>query len=93
MSVGPDVRLERLLHGLERELLEATDEEFKEGAGELGMHPDMKGSAAFLGVKNLSPQLLAVLRHAYRERRDESRDTAPPDPTEPPGRPKRNAGV
>jgi hypothetical protein len=68
MSVRPDIGLEKLIHGLERELLEAADEEFLAGARDLGMKPEMKGSAAFLGVKNLSPQLLAALRRAYAER-------------------------
>lgn len=70
MSVRPDVGLERLIHGLELELLEAADEEFMAGARELGMNPDMKGSAAFLGVKDLSPQLLSALRLAYLARRE-----------------------
>ncbi len=68
MSVRPDIGLEKLIHGLERELLEAADEEFLAGARDLGMKPEMKGSAAFMGVKNLSPQLLAALRLAYAER-------------------------
>ncbi len=70
MSVRPDVGLERLIHGLELELLEAADEEFMAGARDLGMNPDMKGSAAFLGVKDLSPRLLTVLRLAYLARRE-----------------------
>ena len=70
MSVRPDVGLERLIHGLELELLEAADEEFIAGAHDLGMNPDMKGSAAFLGVKDLSPQLLTALRLAYQARRE-----------------------
>jgi hypothetical protein len=92
MSVRPDVGLERLIHGLEQELLAAPDEEFLAGARDLGMNPDMKGSAAFLGVKNLSPQLLSALSAAYRARmaredaadvadgHDEERDPAEPDP-------------
>ena len=67
MSVRPDVGLERLIHGLEQELLAAPDEEFVAGARDLGMKPEMRGSAAFLGVKNLSPQLLARLRREYNE--------------------------
>jgi len=43
-------RFERLLAALERELIEATDEEILEAAGELGMNPAMKGSAAFFGI-------------------------------------------
>ncbi len=51
MSVRPDVGLERLIHGLEQELLAAPDEEFVAGARDLGMKPEMKGSAAYVGVK------------------------------------------
>jgi hypothetical protein len=68
MSVRPDVGLERLIHGLEQELLAAPDEEFVAGARDLGMNPEMKGSAAFIGVKNMSPQILDALRRAYAER-------------------------
>ncbi len=67
MSVRPDVGLERLIHGLEQELLAAPDEEFVAGARDLGMNPDMKGSAAFIGVKNMSPQILEALRSARAE--------------------------
>lgn len=77
MSVRPDVGLERLIQGLEQELLAAPDEEFMAGARDLGMNPDMKGSAAFLGVKNLSPQLLFALRRAYEARHSQQdRDSA-----------------
>ena len=68
MSVRPDVGLERLIHGLEQELLAAPDEEFVAGARDLGMNPEMKGSAAFIGVKNMSPQILDALRRASAER-------------------------
>lgn len=43
---------ERLLAALERELIEATDEEILDAARDLGMNPLMKGSAAFFGVTN-----------------------------------------
>jgi hypothetical protein len=76
MSVRPDIGLEKVIHGLERELLEATDEEFLAGARDLGMKPEMKGSAAFIGVKNLSPQLLAALRSAYAEQLQRSAEAA-----------------
>ena len=46
-------RLERLLAALERELVEATDQEILEAAGELGMNPAMKGSAAFIGIATI----------------------------------------
>lgn len=46
-------RFERLLAALQRELIEATDEEVLEAAGDLGMSPMMKGSAAFFGVTTL----------------------------------------
>lgn len=48
---SPEVILTRLLDGLERELLEASDQEILDAAKELGMDPTMKGSAAFLGLK------------------------------------------
>lgn len=48
----PEVSLEQILAALERELIDATDEEVLAAAAELGMNPSMKGSAAFLGVKS-----------------------------------------
>jgi hypothetical protein len=97
MSVRPDVGLERLIHGLEQELLAAPDEEFMAGARDLGMKPEMKGSAAFVGVKDYGPQLLAALRRAYGERLHPEGGTedadADPDATAPErsGAAKRNA--
>jgi hypothetical protein len=78
MSVRPDVGIERLIHGLEQELLEAADEEFLAGAHDLGMNPNAKGSAAFMGVKNLSPQLLAALQRAVEERLRQGRPAQEP---------------
>jgi hypothetical protein len=49
-STRADVALERLIAALERELLEATDDEVLAAANELGMDPTMKGSAALFGV-------------------------------------------
>ena len=48
-------RFERLLIALERELIEATDDELLEAARDLGMNPAMKGSAAFFGVTIARP--------------------------------------
>ncbi len=95
MSVRPDVGLEQLIQGLEQELLAAPDEEFVAGARDLGMKPEMKGSAAFAGVKNYSPQLLAALREAHEEslRRQAGEDSvAEPEGAVPDraGAPKRN---
>jgi hypothetical protein len=45
-----DQRLLLLLGALERELLQASDEEVRQAAGDLGIDPDMKGSIAWLGV-------------------------------------------
>jgi hypothetical protein len=45
-----DLALERLLAALERELIDATDEEVLAAAKELGMDPTMKGSSALFGV-------------------------------------------
>ena len=47
-------RFERLLAALERELIDATDEEILEAAKDLGMNPQMKGSAAFFGITRLA---------------------------------------
>ncbi len=43
-------RLQRVLVALERELLDASDEEVRQAAGDLGIKPDMKGSIAWLGI-------------------------------------------
>ena len=48
-------RFERLLAALERELIEATDQEILEAASDLGMTPAMKGSAAFFGIATIPP--------------------------------------
>lgn len=53
-STHPERGLERLLVALERDLLDATDEEILAAAKELGMNPAMKGSAAFIGVTLLA---------------------------------------
>ena len=47
----PETALERILEALERELVEATDAEILEAAHDLGMKPEMQGSAAFLGLR------------------------------------------
>ena len=53
-TTNPERRLECLLVALERDLLDATDEEILAAAKELGMNPAMKGSAAFFGVTRLA---------------------------------------
>jgi hypothetical protein len=40
-----------ILDHLDRELIEASDEEIVEAARDLGMNPMMKGSAAFIGLR------------------------------------------
>jgi hypothetical protein len=50
----PETALNRILDALERELIDASDEEILEAAKDLGMNPLMKGSAAFLGLQTLS---------------------------------------
>jgi hypothetical protein len=47
---APVTVLARTLEALERELVEATDEEILQAASDLGMDPHMKGSAAFMGL-------------------------------------------
>jgi hypothetical protein len=46
--------LNRVLDALANELVEASDEELLAAAHELGMRPDMKGSAAFIGLVGLT---------------------------------------
>lgn len=49
-ATSHDQRLDRVLCALEREILEATDEEVRQAAADLGIDPDMKGSIAWVGV-------------------------------------------
>ena len=50
----PAAALGRILDRLDRELIEASDEDILEAARDLGMNPMMKGSAAFLGLQSLN---------------------------------------
>jgi hypothetical protein len=52
----PELALNRVLAGLERELVEATDEEIEQAAADLGMNIGMKGSAAFIGLTYTFPR-------------------------------------
>lgn len=47
----PVILLSRVLDALGQELLEASDDEVVEAARSLGMRPEMKGSAAFAGLR------------------------------------------
>jgi hypothetical protein len=49
--VSPEVTLARVLAALEQELIDATDVEIREAAQDLGMDLDLKGSAAFAGLR------------------------------------------
>jgi hypothetical protein len=46
-----EASLSRILEAFEQEILETSEEEIMEAAKELGMKPDMKGSAAFIDLK------------------------------------------
>ena len=48
---APAAALGRILDQLDRELIEASDEDILEAARDLGMNPMMKGSAAFIGLR------------------------------------------
>jgi hypothetical protein len=50
----PAAALGRILDQLDRDLIEASDEDVMEAARDLGMNPMMKGSAAFLGLQCFS---------------------------------------
>lgn len=91
--VFPETTLERVLAALERELVEATDEEILEAAHELGMKPEMKGSAAFLGLRYPSVARRAeeffgpgVMRDLMNDPR---RLLVKPEPAPPPTQPRR----
>jgi hypothetical protein len=49
-TTRPELRFERFLAALERDLLDVTDEEILAVANELGIKPGMKGSMALFGV-------------------------------------------
>ena len=51
MHAFPETALERILDALELELVAASDADILEAANDLGMKPQMKGSAAFIGLK------------------------------------------
>jgi hypothetical protein len=48
---APAAALGRILDQLDRELIEASDEDILEAARDMGMNPMMKGSAAFIGLR------------------------------------------
>jgi hypothetical protein len=78
----PAAKLERLLYAFERDVLEASDEEILAVAQELGMKPEMKGSAALFGVTlrvhlRPRPEAVAHARAAPRVRRRPKGDTPP----------------
>jgi hypothetical protein len=54
MLTTPATALGRILDQLDRELIDASDEDIMEAARDLGMNPMMKGSAAFLGLQSFS---------------------------------------
>lgn len=56
IPIPPELALNRVLDGLEQELVDATDEEIEQAAQELGMNIRMKGSAAFGGVLGPMPK-------------------------------------
>jgi hypothetical protein len=70
---SPGAALARLLDALERELIDASDEEILEAAKDLGMNPMMKGSAAFVGLNFSAKATMAdffgpdILRNAFIE--------------------------
>ncbi|MBW8890611.1 MAG: hypothetical protein JF616_22900 [Fibrobacteres bacterium] len=60
-SPRSELALDRVLIGLERELVMATDDEIVAAASELGMDLHMKGSAAWLGLMHARPRRLEDL--------------------------------
>jgi hypothetical protein len=72
-SSSSELALERVLLGLERELLDATDEELVAAAADLGMDVTMKGSAAFLGVLHSLPRRIEDIFDCDDLRADQAR--------------------
>jgi hypothetical protein len=57
--ISSERALTRILNAFAQELIEASDEEVLQAAKDLGMDPNMKGSAAFLGVIHATPRRLS----------------------------------
>jgi hypothetical protein len=49
-TVLPETTLARIVEAFGQELIDTTDEEIMQAAKDLGMNPDMKASAAYLGL-------------------------------------------
>ncbi len=76
-----DLSLERLLTAIERELLAASDEEVLAAARELGIKPDMKSSAALVGVTMFArPRALSPLAERSAGPAPAGRDDGPTAP-------------
>jgi hypothetical protein len=70
------IQLERVLAGLERELIHADNDELMQVVAELGLKPSMKGSVALFGVtRNMAP-LAFRSRSALRDEPAKSKRTA-----------------
>jgi hypothetical protein len=86
-TTRPDLAFERMLIALERDLIDATDEEILAAAKGLGMNPTMKGSAALFGVTILVRPIGGALcpssfedvrgQNAARQRRRRPKGDAP----------------
>jgi hypothetical protein len=75
MKTSPDLALERILAALETEVVEATDEELSASERELGMRPEMKGSAAFIGITVCAPGI------PWQQRLSQQNLASPEEPT------------
>ena len=73
------IQLERVLAGLERELIYAEDAELMQVVAELGLKPSMKGSVALFGVtRHVAPWALHGNRSASSDRPAKSKRPAEP---------------
>lgn len=70
-----ETRLRRVLAALEQEILQASDQEIRHAAQDVGIDPDMKGSIAWVGIfypgKVKMDEMfdLEVLRRRLQQRR------------------------
>jgi hypothetical protein len=90
---SPASALNRVLDGLEHEIVDASDEEILAVARELGMDPQSRESAAFAGVKFPSrPQLsdffdLDGVRQIYEQAQRTVKNGTAPKPRGPRAKP------
>jgi hypothetical protein len=83
-KVTPEMRLERVLERLSREIALSTDTEVLEACADLRIQPEMKGSVAFVGVKGIVFPYRPWVLPASGAATLTDPDNDPPDPDDDP---------